>query len=266
MGRKGKKGPADNRSRPQKARQAAPPRGWAAAAVCGLLLLAVALVFAQTVRHGFVDYDDDQYVYQNLQVARGFTAQGIGWAFLQFHSANWHPLTWLSHTLDCELYGLDHPGGHHLTSVLLHAASSVLLFLVLRQMTASAWPSACVAALFAIHPLHVESVAWVAERKDVLSGLFFMLTLAAYASYARRPPALPRYLLVTALLALGLMAKPMLVTLPLVLLLLDYWPLGRVDGGRWTVSRQINHQPPTTVHRPLPLSAAAGHWTTSAAR
>src|SRR5208337_2681153 len=132
-----------------------------------------------------------------------------------------------SHMLDCQLYGLDHPGGHHLTNVLLHAASVILLFLTLRRMTGDLWPSALAATLFAVHPLHVESVAWVAERKDVLSGLFFMLTLAAYADYARRPFSLLRYLLVTALFALGLTAKPMLVTLPLVLLLLDYWPLGR---------------------------------------
>ena len=189
------------------------------------------MVFGQTVRHEFINCDDDQYVYENPQVARGFTAQGIVWAFTHFHSANWHPLTWLSHMLDCQLYGLNHPGGHHLTNVLLHAASAILLFLVLRQMTGDLWPSAFVAALFAIHPLHVESVAWVAERKDVLSGLFFMLTLAAYVGYARRPFSLLRYLLVTVLFALGLMAKPMLVTLPFVLLLLDYWPLGRIGAA-----------------------------------
>ena len=210
---------------------------YAAAAVCGLLLLAVALVFGQTARHDFIhQYDDADYISENPQVARGFTAQGIVWAFTHFHSNNWHPLTWLSHMLDCQFYGLKHPGGHHLTNVLLHAASAILLFLVLRQMTGDLWPSAFAAALFAIHPLHVESVAWVAERKDVLSGLFFMLTLAAYTGYVRRPFSLLRYLLVTVLFALGLMAKPMLVTLPFVLLLLDYWPLGRVRSRAGTCS------------------------------
>ena len=207
------------------------PRRRAVLAVCGFLLLAVALVFGQTLRHELINSDDDQYVYRNPHVARGFTAQRIAWAFTQFHAANWHPLTWLSHMLDCQLYGLNHPGGHHLTNVLLHAASAILLFLLLRQTIGSLWRSAFVAALFAVHPLHVESVAWVAERKDVLSGLFFMLTLAAYTGYARRPFSLLRYLLVTLLLVLGLMAKPMLVTLPFLLLLLDYWPLGRWQGA-----------------------------------
>ena len=174
------------------------PRRRAVLAVCGFLLLAVALVFGQTLRHELINSDDDQYVYRNPHVARGFTAQRIAWAFTQFHAANWHPLTWLSHMLDCQLYGLNHPGGHHLTNVLLHAASAILLFLLLRQTIGSLWPSAFVAALFAIHPFHVESVAWVAERKDVLSGLFFMLTLAAYVGYARRRFSLRRYLLVTA--------------------------------------------------------------------
>jgi Tfp pilus assembly protein PilF len=198
-----------------------------AAVVCGFLLLAVALVFGQTVWHEFVNYDDDQYVYENPQVAGGLIAPGIAWAFNASHFGNWHPLTWLSHMLDCQIYGL-HPGGHHLTSVLLHAAVAILLFLVLWRMTGFLWRSAFVAAVFAVHPLRAESVAWVAERKDVLSGLFFMLTLWAYVGYARRPFSLARYLTVAVLFALGLMAKPMLVTLPFVLLLLDYWPLGRL--------------------------------------
>ena len=232
-----------------------PANRYAVPAVCALLLLAVALVFGQTVRHEFINFDDDDYVYENPQVARGFTAQGIVWAFTHFHSANWHPLTWLSHMLDCQLYGLNHPGGHHLTNVLLHAASAILLFLVLRQMTGDLWPSAFVAALFAIHPLHVESVAWVAERKDVLSGLFFMLTLAAYVGYARRPFSLLRYLLVTALFALGLMAKPMLVTLPFVLLLLDYWPLGRIRGDS-SHRRSNKHVRPNRARLALPSRVA----------
>jgi len=169
-------------------------------------------------------------------VAQGLTLKGIVWAF-SFHAANWHPLTWLSHMLDCQLYGL-HPAGHHLTNVLLHTATVIALFLVLRRMTGALWRSAFVAALFAIHPLRVESVAWVAERKDVLSGLFFMLTIGAYVRYARRPWSPPRYGLVALLFAMGLMCKPMLVTLPVVLLLLDYWPLRRVaSAGRLVVEK-----------------------------
>jgi tetratricopeptide (TPR) repeat protein len=189
----------------------------------------VVFVFGQTVGHGFVNYDDDHYVYQNPCVERGLTAAGIVWAFTTTQCYNWHPLTWLSHMLDCQAYGL-HAGGHHLTNVLLHAATAILLFLVLWRMTGDLWPSAFAAALFAIHPLRVESVAWVAERKDLLSGLFFMLTLGAYVAYARHPFSLLRYLTVVGLFALGLMAKPMLVTLPCVLLLLDYWPLGRLES------------------------------------
>ena len=201
---------------------------------CRVALLCLALaaitfaVFGQTLRHEFVDFDDDWYVYENPMVARGLTLKGIVWAFTGIHAYNWHPLTWLSHELDCQLYGL-HPWGHHLTSVLLHTATVIALFLVLRQMTGALWRSAFVAAVFAIHPLRVESVAWVTERKDVLSGLFFMLTIGAYVRYARRPWSLARYGLVVLLFAMGLMSKPMLVTLPLVLLLLDYWPLQRVE-------------------------------------
>ena len=195
-------------------------------AVCGLLLLAVALVFGQTVRFEFVNFDDQHYVYENPHTQNGITPQGFVWAFTSFDANNWHPLTWLSHMLDVQCFGL-WAGGHHVTNVLLHALSVIVLFLVLRQMTGRLWPSALVAALFAIHPLHVESVAWVAERKDVLSGLFFVLTLATYLGYVRRPFSVLRYLLVVVCFALGLLSKPMLVTLPLVLLLLDDWPLGR---------------------------------------
>jgi Flp pilus assembly protein TadD len=219
---------------------------YTALAVCGLLLLAVDLVFGQTARFEFV-YDDGIYLCENPRVAHGLTIKGVTWALTSTHANNWHPLTWFSHMLDCQLYGLRWPGGHHLTNVLLHAANSILLFLVLRRMTGDLWPSGFAAALFAIHPLHVESVAWVAERKDMLSGLFFLLTLAAYVGYVRRPFSLLRYLLVAALFALGLMAKPMLVTLPCVLLLLDYWPLGR-------------YSPPfmRLVAEKLPLLALAG--------
>ncbi len=204
--------------------------GYLVLAVCGLLLLAVGLVFGQTVCYGFVNYDDEEYVYENPQVAHGLTAEGIAWAFTHSHAANWHPLTWISLMFDCQLYGLN-AGGHHLTNVLLHAATAVLLFFVLQRMFGRMWPSVLVAAVFAVHPLRVESVAWVTERKDVLSGLFFMLTLAAYVRYVRKPFFLGRYLLVVGLFAFGLMAKPMLVTLPLLMLLLDYWPLGRMTAS-----------------------------------
>jgi len=198
-----------------------------AAAVCGLLLLAVLLVFGQTVKHDFVNFDDYDYVYENPHLPRGLTTEGIVWAFTTTQCGNWHPLTWLSHVMDCRFYEL-HAGGHHATNVLLHATTVILLFLVLRRMTGDLWPSAFVAAVFAVHPLRAESVAWVAERKDVLSGLFFVLTLGAYLAHVRRPSSRVRYLTVVLLFALGLMAKPMLVTLPFVLLLLDYWPLGRM--------------------------------------
>ncbi|MGH9361727.1 MAG: tetratricopeptide repeat protein, partial [Thermoanaerobaculia bacterium] len=191
----------------------------------GLALLTV-LVFAPVVRHDFVSLDDPAYVTGNAQVRRGLTAEGFRWAWGNEVAGNWHPLTMLSHMLDAELHGLD-PGGHHLTSLLLHAANAVLLFVLLRRLTGAAGRSAAVAALFAVHPLHVESVAWIAERKDVLSAFFFFLALLAWSGYARRPSSW-RYLLALLAFALGLLAKPMVVTLPLVLLLLDVWPLGRL--------------------------------------
>lgn len=194
--------------------------------VCIFLTAIIWLVFGQTLHYQFVNYDDDPYLLKNSQVARGLTIEGIVWAFTHVYASNWHPLTWVSHMLDCQFYGLN-PSGHHLTNVLLHATTAILLFLVLRQMTGTLWRSAFVAALFAIHPLRVESVAWVAERKDILCGLFFMLTVGAYVRYARAPWSPLRYGLVVLLFALGLMCKPMLVTMPFVLLLLDYWPLNR---------------------------------------
>jgi tetratricopeptide (TPR) repeat protein len=183
------------------------------------------MVFGQTLGDDFINYDDQNYVYENTKITGGLNMAGIAWAFSHVHAQNWHPLTTISHMLDCQLYGLK-AGGHHFTNVLLHTVAVLLLFAVLREMTDALWRSAFVAAVFAIHPLHVESVAWVAERKDVLSAVFFMLTLGAYVRYARAP-SIARYLAVAALLALGLMSKPMLVTLPFVLLLLDYWPLKR---------------------------------------
>jgi tetratricopeptide (TPR) repeat protein len=185
------------------------------------------VAFGQTLRHEFVNYDDYQYVYENPRVASGLSLHGIQWAFTHVLGGNWHPLTTISHMLDCQLYGLQ-PWGHHLSNVLLHGLAAILLFLAFRELTRALWPSAAVAAVFAIHPLRVESVAWISERKDVLSGVFFMLILWAYACYARsNRPARGRYMLVIFLFALGLMCKPSLVTVPFVLLLLDYWPLRR---------------------------------------
>ena len=205
--------------------------------VCLGLVTVTWAVFGQTLAHDFVNFDDHVYVYENPLVIRGLSAEGIIGAFTHTHAQNWHPLTTLSHMLDCQLYGLN-AGGHHLTNVILHTISVLLLFLVLKQMTGAFWQSTFVAGVFAIHPLHVESVAWIAERKDVLSAVFFMLTLAAYARYARAPSA-PRYLLVALLFAFGLMSKPMLVTLPFVLLLLDYWPLGRLGGQKSEVGSRL---------------------------
>jgi len=187
-------------------------------------------VFSHCLWNGFVNYDDPDYVYENPAVLAGLTAEGARWAFTTGHAANWHPLTWLSHMADIELFGL-RPWGHHLGSVLLHAINSALLLLALHAMTGSLWRSAFAAAVFALHPLRVESVAWVSERKDGLSGLFFMLTLLAYLQHVRRPRPLS-LAGVSVLFALGLMAKPMLVTLPFVLLLLDVWPLGRMTSLR----------------------------------
>src|SRR5437763_4349112 len=185
------------------------------------------LVFGQTLRHDFVNFDDHVYVYDNPLIAKGLTINGIVGAFTRAHARNWHPLTTISHMLDCQLYGLN-AGGHHFTNLALHTIAVLLLFRVLRVMTEALWPSAFVAALFAIHPLHVESVAWVSERKDVLSAVFFMLTLAAYVRYVRAPSP-GRYFIVAVIFTLGLMSKPMLVTVPFVLLLLDYWPLRRFN-------------------------------------
>jgi len=196
--------------------------------ICIALAALSWLVFGQTLRHDFVNYDDPRYVYENTKVTEGLSISGIVWAFTHIHSMNWHPLTTISHMLDCQLYGLK-AGWHHFTNVLLQSIAVMLLFVGLLQMTGAFWRSAFVAAVFAIHPLRVESVAWIAERKDVLSGVFFMLTLLAYLYYVRLPRT-GRYLVVAFVFACGLMSKPMLVTLPFVLLLLDYWPLDRIKG------------------------------------
>jgi tetratricopeptide (TPR) repeat protein len=199
------------------------------------ILIALALaagtagVYARACKNGFVNYDDVGYVTQ-AQVQQGLSSDGSRWAWGTYAMSNWHPLTWVSLQLDAQLYG-GRAWGYHLTSVLIHAATAVLLFLVLRGMTGAVWRSALVAALFAVHPLHVESVAWVSERKDVLCAFFGVAALGAYAWYAARPGLL-RYLAVAALFALGLLSKPMLVTLPCVFLLLDYWPLGRLRADK----------------------------------
>ena len=193
------------------------------------LVATVVAIYAQTLAYPFVALDDPGYVYDNAHVRAGLCWAGLRWAFTTFAQSNWHPLTWLSLMLDAQLYGL-HAGGFHLTNLLLHAANTLLLFAWLRRATGALWPAAGTAFLFAAHPLHVESVAWVTERKDVLSTFFFCLTLLAYSRYTRGGPGRRRcYSLALACYALGLLAKPMLVTLPPLLLLLDYWPLGRVS-------------------------------------
>jgi protein O-mannosyl-transferase len=214
--------------------------------ICVLLVLAVLLVFGQTLRHQFLNYDDDQYFSANPRVQAGLTWNGLAWAFQTTHASNWHPLTWLSLMLDAELFGPG-PLGPHLTNVILHAVNTVLLFLLLRRLTGAHGRSALVAALFGLHPLHVESVAWVSERKDVLSGLFFLLTLLMYVQYVAKskvqgPKSKVFYGLTLCFFALGLMSKPMLVTVPFVLLLLDYWPIQRFN--RSTIPRLLLEKVP----------------------
>ena len=195
----------------------------------GLAVLTLAAF--EPIRHNeFITLDDGVYITDNPHIQSGITFKSIIWAFTTGHQANWHPLTWLSHILDVELFGLN-PLGHHLHNLVLHIINTILLFWVLQKMTGAIWPSAFAAMAFGLHPLHVESVAWAAERKDVLCALFWMLTMAAYLKYARRGGFL-RYVLVILCFALGLMAKPMIVTLPIVLLILDFWPLGRMQTGR----------------------------------
>lgn len=195
--------------------------------IFSVLALSTIAIYFQTVNFDFITYDDPGYVYENQHVKDGFDAESFVWAFTTGSLGNWHPLTWLSHMLDCQLFGLD-PGWHHLTNLILHIANTLLLFAVLKRMTNDLWQSAFVAAAFALHPMHIESVAWISERKDVLSTLFWLLTMHAYLRYVKKPGKI-NYFLVMLVFALGLMTKPMLVTLPLVLLLLDYWPLKRFE-------------------------------------
>jgi len=197
--------------------------------VLSILLITTTLtVFMQTGDHQFINFDDDLYVSNNPHVIGGLTRENIAWAFTSTHAGNWHPLAWLSHLADVDLFGMN-PRGHHLTSVFIHSASAFLLFLLLVQFTAALWRSFFVAALFALHPLHVESVAWIAERKDVLSCFFWMLTLLIYSGYVKKPVR-SRYLLALFSFVLALMAKPMAVSLPVVLLILDYWPCARLHS------------------------------------
>jgi protein O-mannosyl-transferase len=230
-------------------------------ALAALLLVGVTLAaFAPVLSAGFVIYDDERYVLRNPHVQEGFGGDALLWAFTAGYASNWHPLTWLSHMLDWRLFGAS-PAGHHLTSLLLHAANAVALFLLLDRMTGAPWRAAFAAALFALHPLHVESVAWVAERKDVLSTLLWLLTTWSYVAWTRKKGT-ARYLLVVALLAFGLAAKPMLVTLPLTLLILDFWPLRRWEGGTAPTLRLVAEKVPLLA---LSAASAAVTWAVQAA-
>ena len=198
--------------------------------ICACLVAAILAVYRPVYNYEFVKYDDDTYVTDNTNIQSGLNWKSAYWAFTAGYESNWHPVTWLSHALDYQLFG-SWAGGHHLTNVLFHILNAIILFYVLMRMTGAIWPSAFVAAIFALHPLHVESVAWVAERKDVLSTFFWLLTMWAYIRYVENP-RLWRYLTTFVLFVLGLMSKPMLVTVPFVLLLLDFWPLGRKISWR----------------------------------
>ena len=220
--------------------------------ICCVLAITALAVYGQLLKYDFIRFDDPSYITQNGHVTRGLTTDGVIWAFTTGYAANWHPLTWLSHMLDVQLFGL-RAGYHHGTSVLLHIVNSLLLMLLLSRLTGALWRSAFVAFLFALHPLHIESVAWISERKDVLSTFFWLLTILAYASYAKKPRFFP-YLLSLIFFAMGLMSKPMLVTTPFLLLLLDYWPL-----NRWTPDNagpQKHGRDPTRQER-FSLSKAA---------
>jgi hypothetical protein len=211
--------------------------------VCLVLAVVTFSIYWQVTDYSLVNYDDDYYITDNLRVQKGISIESLKWSFTTTYYYNWHPLTWISFLIDIQLFGLD-PGAFHRTNVFFHIANTLILFLVLRTMTGKLWQSAFVAALFALHPLHVESVAWVSERKDVLSTFFWLLTMLSYAWYVKCPyyqenSGIFRYLLVMVCFLLGLMAKPMLVTLPFVLLLLDYWPLRRLDETQLSFKKTI---------------------------
>jgi len=202
--------------------------------ICIFLAVSVFALYWPVHNHDFIRYDDDTYITLNRNVHSGINCKNICWAFTKYHSNNWHPVTWISHMLDCKIFGLN-AGAHHLVNVFFHIINTLLLFIVFKRMTKALWISAFIAAVFGLHPLHTESVAWIAERKDVLSTFFWLLTMLAYFYYTKKRNV-QRYLLTLVLFVLGLMAKPMLVTLPFVLLLLDYWPLERM---RFSKSKQI---------------------------
>ncbi len=229
---------------------------WTAPAICLALAAITFAVFGQTAGFEFVNFDDNVYVYQNATVAEGLSLKGLAWVFTHADCSLYHPLTMLSLMADHQFYG-SHAGGYHFTNVLLHTASVILLFLILRQMTGALWRSAFVAAVFAIHPLRAESVAWVAERKDVLGGFFFMLTLGAYVRYVRKPDSLARYLMVAAAFVLAVLSKPTVVTLPFVLLLLDYWPLQRFEDLELVQTRKYFRIPRRLILEKIPLLALA---------
>jgi tetratricopeptide (TPR) repeat protein len=224
--------------------------------ICTALIVVILAVYLQVGNHQFFSFDDYAYVTRNPHVSNGLTGDNILWAFTSVEATNWHPVTWLSHMADAQCFGLD-PRGHHLTSVVIHALSSVLLLLLLFRLTGALWQSSFVAFLFALHPLHVESVAWVAERKDVLSAFFWFLTLFAYARYLEKPKA-SRYLAALTCFLVGLMCKPMLVTLPLILLLVDFWPLERyrpTAGEPW--QHQLRTRLPPLLKEKIPFFAGS---------
>ena len=210
---------------------------WLVPGICAGLIALVWFVFGQTIKFPFVNFDDPEYVYEVPEINSGLSLHNVAWAFTHWPATNWFPLKNISLMLDFQFFG-SNPGAFHLTNVVLHTATAVLLLLVLWRMTGRIWLTAFVAAIFAIHPLRAESVVWIEERKDVLSGVFFMLTMGLYAHYVRRPRVL-RYVSVLACFALGLMTKPMLVTLPFILLLLDFWPLNRFATS--TISKLFVH-------------------------
>ena len=230
--------------------------------ICLVLIVAICIVYGQVLGFGFINLDDPGYVSGNDIVKQGITTDGIRWAFSTFHKANWHPVTWISHMLDVQFFGMN-PGMHHLTNVIFHILNALLLFFVLKRMTGTLWRSAAVAGLFALHPLHVESVVWISERKDVLSTFFWLLTMAGYVWYVQQC-TVRRYLVVVLFFVLGLLSKPMLVTLPFVLVLLDFWPLKRWepyiqgnignDPGKRTLRSRYKQQVlPILIAEKIPL-------------
>ncbi len=213
--------------------------------ICAALAVVTFAAFDGVRNNDFVNYDDDLYVTDNVHVQEGLYARSISWAFTSFDASNWHPLTWISHIIDCVNFG-PNPAGHHLVSVGFHIANVILLFLILKSATGAIWPSAFVAAVFGLHPLAVESVAWVAQRKSVLSTFFWFLTIAAYFRYSQKPGGL-RYLIVVFLFAAGLLSKPTLVTLPFVMVLLDYWPLNRILRPQFSILHSLYEKLPLIV-------------------